>query len=90
VSGAAGSVRFVHLHFVGQVLVLGQFIARSWAPSARRPARDDVIDPLVKVHYGRLVKLTGDGFLAELPSVQDAVRCALAMRDELAASPLAT
>jgi adenylate cyclase len=33
-------------------------------------------DPKIKQHHGRIVKNTGDGFLAEFGSVVDAVRCA--------------
>ncbi len=51
-------------------------------------ARADVIDPTVPDHGGRLVKLTGDGFLAEFNSVQDAVVCAIAMQEKLAESSL--
>jgi len=51
-------------------------------------ARETVIKPQVAEHSGHIVKLTGDGFLVELPTVQDAVRCAIAMQHELAASPL--
>src|SRR6266436_3166292 len=35
-----------------------------------------LIDPKIKEHQGRIVKTTGDGLLAEFPSVVDAVRCA--------------
>jgi adenylate cyclase len=35
-----------------------------------------LIDPKIKEHRGRIVKNTGDGLLAEFPSVVDAVRCA--------------
>jgi adenylate cyclase len=35
-----------------------------------------LVDPKIKEHRGRVVKNTGDGFLAEFPSVVDAVRCA--------------
>jgi adenylate cyclase len=34
-----------------------------------------LIDPKIKEHRGRTVKNTGDGVLAEFPSVVDAVRC---------------
>ncbi len=34
---------------------------------AWRRARSAVIDPTVAQHHGRIVKLTGDGFLAEFP-----------------------
>jgi class 3 adenylate cyclase len=38
--------------------------------------RRRLIDPKIKEHRGRIVKTTGDGLLAEFPSVVDAVRCA--------------
>jgi adenylate cyclase len=37
----------------------------------------ELIEPKIKQHRGRIVKNTGDGFLAEFPSVVDAVRCAV-------------
>ncbi|MEP2028145.1 MAG: tetratricopeptide repeat protein [Paracoccaceae bacterium] len=37
---------------------------------------DDVISPLITDHDGRVVKLMGDGILAEFGSVVDAVNCA--------------
>jgi class 3 adenylate cyclase len=36
-----------------------------------------LVDPKIKEHRGRIVKNTGDGFLAEFASVVDAVRCAV-------------
>jgi adenylate cyclase len=36
----------------------------------------ELINPKIKEHRGHTVKNTGDGFLAEFPSVVDAVRCA--------------
>jgi len=54
-------------------------------------ARRQLIDPKIKDHRGRIVKTTGDGILAEFPSVVDAVRCAVelqrAMVDRNAQSP---
>src|SRR5215472_16528384 len=38
--------------------------------------RRRLIDPKIGEHHGRIVKTTGDGLLAEFPSVVDAVRCA--------------
>jgi TolB-like protein/class 3 adenylate cyclase len=38
--------------------------------------RRQLIDPKIGDHRGRIVKTTGDGLLAEFPSVVDAVRCA--------------
>ncbi len=39
--------------------------------------RRELVDPKVRLHRGRIVKNTGDGMLAEFPSVVDAVRCAV-------------
>ena len=44
--------------------------------AAWRAARAEIIDPAVAEHAGRVVKLTGDGFLAEFATVLDAVKCA--------------
>jgi class 3 adenylate cyclase len=38
--------------------------------------RRELADPKINEHSGRIVKTTGDGMLAEFPSVVDAVRCA--------------
>src|SRR5690348_4042910 len=37
---------------------------------------DELLDPKICEHHGRVVKTTGDGVLAEFASVVDAVRCA--------------
>src|SRR6516165_5218191 len=37
----------------------------------------DLVDLKIAEHRGRIVKNTGDGLLAEFPSVVDAVRCAV-------------
>jgi TolB-like protein/class 3 adenylate cyclase len=37
----------------------------------------ELIEPRIAEHHGRIVKNTGDGFLAEFGSVVDAVRCAV-------------
>src|ERR671924_304583 len=36
----------------------------------------ELVEPKISEHRGRIVKNTGDGFLAEFASVVDAVRCA--------------
>ena len=35
--------------------------------------RRELVDPKIREHSGRIVKTTGDGMLAEFPSVVDAV-----------------
>ncbi len=51
--------------------------------AAWHAARAEVIDPAIARHSGRIVKHTGDGFLAEFATAQDAVNCAIAMQDGL-------
>jgi len=40
----------------------------------------ELVDPKIGEHHGRIVKNTGDGLLAEFPSVVDAARCAIEMQ----------
>ena len=53
---------------------------------ALKTLRCDVIEPLLTEHHGRIVKLMGDGVLAEFGSVVDAVACAIAVQKRVAAS----
>src|ERR1700739_741016 len=41
-----------------------------------RAIRSELTDPQFATHRGRIVKTTGDGFLAEFGSTVDALRCA--------------
>ena len=49
--------------------------------------RRDVIEPRLSEHQGRLIKTTGDGFLAEFASPIAALRCALAIQSSLRNDP---
>jgi TolB-like protein/class 3 adenylate cyclase len=55
---------------------------------ALKALRREAVDPKIAEHRGRIVKSTGDGFLAEFASVVDAVRsavelqCAMALRND--------
>src|SRR5215475_1505617 len=49
-----------------------------------RAHRQELFEPEVSRHSGRIFKLTGDGFLAEFASVVDAVECAVALQREMA------
>lgn len=46
--------------------------------------RKEVVEPKIAEHRGRIVKLTGDGVLAEFPSVLDAVACAVEVQRGMA------
>ena len=53
-----------------------------------RALRSDLIDPIIAVHHGRIVKRTGDGAIVEFRSVVDAVRCAIEMQTRLWSSAM--
>ena len=46
-----------------------------------RALRSDLIDPIISVHHGRVVKRTGDGAIVEFRSAVDAVRCAVEVQN---------
>ncbi|WP_299623748.1 adenylate/guanylate cyclase domain-containing protein [Pelagibius sp.] len=45
--------------------------------------RQQVLEPLIAEHHGRLVKLMGDGLLIEFASVVDAIACAVAWQERV-------
>ena len=49
--------------------------------------RREVIEPRLSEHQGRLIKTTGDGFLAEFASPIAALRCAIAIQGDLGNDP---
>src|SRR5271169_3948261 len=55
--------------------------------AALKRHRETVFDPAVAAHDGRIVKLIGDGTIAEFGSVVDAVNCALSVQRSGAALP---
>ena len=59
--------------------------------AALKSLRQNLTDPKISEHNGRIVKLTGDGMLVEFPSVVSAVACAVeiqsAMRTRNASTP---
>ena len=56
------------------------------ALAALKELRQTVLEPLLAEHHGRLVKLMGDGLIAEFGSVVDAVACTAAIQTYLASS----
>jgi len=48
-----------------------------------RALRSDLIDPVISVHHGRVVKRTGDGSIIEFRSVVNAVRCAIELQNSM-------
>ena len=54
--------------------------------AALKHHREAVFHPAVATHSGRIVKLIGDGIIAEFGSVIDAVSCALSVQRSSAAA----
>lgn len=54
--------------------------------AALRQRRKQVVQPLIEGYRGRIVKLMGDGLLAEFASAVDAVECAIAIQGAMAAA----
>ena len=52
--------------------------------AAMKHLRHSLLEPLLGEHHGRIVKLMGDGLIAEFASVVDAVACAAAVQTWLA------
>ena len=52
---------------------------------SRQSHRSQLLDPAITRHHGRIVKLMGDGLLAEFSSVVEAVDCAAEIQREMAA-----
>ncbi len=52
--------------------------------AALKGHREEVFDPVIAEHRGRVVKLMGDGALVEFASVVDAVACAVAIQKRMA------
>ncbi len=57
---------------------------------AMRAVREQLIDPMVAEHRGRIVKLMGDGILVEFTSAVDAVACGAGVQKALATRNSAT
>ena len=68
---------------VGYSRLMGEDEAGTLA--ALKALRKELFGPTVAEHHGRIVKLMGDGALVEFPSVVDAVECAVAVQQGMAA-----
>src|SRR5687768_3648114 len=66
---------------VGYSRLMGQDEAGTL--TALRALRTEIIDPKVAEHSGRIFKSTGDGCLAEFPSVVNAVACAVSIQEAM-------
>lgn len=71
--------------FYADVVGYSHQVQRDEEATLRRLKRlqTDVLEPRINAYQGRIVKTTGDGFLAEFASAIQAVRCAIAIQDEI-------
>jgi len=67
---------------VGYSRLMGEDEAGTYA--ALKALREALIEPLIAAHEGRIIKLMGDGVLAEFASAVQAVSCAVAIQRALA------
>jgi adenylate cyclase len=67
---------------VGYSRLMGQDETGTLA--ALRKLRSELVDPRISEHKGRVFKTTGDGLLAEFPSVVNAVACAVDIQRAIA------
>src|SRR5215469_17914198 len=54
--------------------------------AALKERRKAILDPLMAVHRGRIVKVMGDGVLVEFASAVNAVACAVELQKRMAAA----
>src|SRR3954471_14732768 len=54
-----------------------------------KEVRGTILEAKIPQHQGRIVKLTGDGVLAEFPSIVGAVSCAVEIQNALRVHPSA-
>jgi adenylate cyclase len=66
---------------VGYSKLMGEDQSRTLG--ALRRLRNDVFDPLVRDHNGKVIKSMGDGWIVEFASVGDGVNCAMAIQNGL-------
>jgi adenylate cyclase len=83
---AAQPERRLGAALVADVVGYSRLIERDEAGTLARynAHRKELVEPLLAEHRGRLVKLTGDGWLCEFASVVDAVGCAVAIQKSMA------
>lgn len=54
--------------------------------AALKRRRKDILEPLVRTHHGRVIKVMGDGVLVEFASAVNAVACAIELQRHMAAA----
>ncbi|MEE9159743.1 MAG: hypothetical protein V3U60_15340, partial [Gammaproteobacteria bacterium] len=67
---------------VGYSRIMGEDEAGTLA--RLKSLRKELVQPKITGGRGRIVKLMGDGLLAEFPSVVEAVRCAVDIQQDMA------
>lgn len=79
VSGEFGMERRLSAIFVADMVGYSRLMELDELDTIQRQKqhRDKLIDPAFERHQGRIIKTTGDGLLAEFPSVVEAVGCAV-------------
>ncbi|MEX0280479.1 MAG: adenylate/guanylate cyclase domain-containing protein [Arenibacterium sp.] len=73
--------------FAADMVGFSRLIERDEVGTLERQKRhlQELIEPTITAKKGRIVKLTGDGLIAEFSSVVEAVQCAVSVQAEMAA-----
>src|SRR5437016_9233570 len=58
--------------------------------AALKAWHEDIVQPLMSKHDGRVIKLMGDGVLAEFASAVNAVKCAVEIQETVGAASEST
>jgi class 3 adenylate cyclase len=85
-TGSASVTRRLAAIVIADVVGYTRLMARDdTATFARlRTIRDEVVDPVIVSHGGRIVKTAGDGLLVEFPSALSALRASVQIQREMA------
>ncbi len=73
--------------FAADVVSFSRLMSQDEAGTLERlkSLRKELVQPKITEHSGRIVKLMGDGLLAEFPSIVEAVQCAVDIQQSLIA-----
>ena len=84
-SGRMGETRKIAAIFAADVVGYSRLVAAAEERTLARlrALRSDLLDPVIAVHRGRVVKRIGDGVLVDFGSVVDALRCAVEVQTEM-------
>ena len=84
-SGGMGETRKIAAILAADIVGYSRLVgaAEERTLARLRALRSDLLDPVIAVHRGRVVKRIGDGVLVDFGSVVAALRCAAEVQTEM-------